>query len=144
MSDHSAMLLKFRAMAEALLRDREGLLRLVDEISGYAEEFRHELSSMAEDLHCLARLLRAWATGEYDEMPIHALLALTAFAIYIAVTLGGGPPGWLGKLASLVIELVVLKAIFRKVKHELDRFRVWERRALGERPPLLLVWSSAD
>jgi hypothetical protein len=144
MSDHSAILHRFRVLAQTLLHDREALLALVDEIVSYADEFQSECAAIGDELHCLARLLRAWALGEYDETPVHTLVGLTAVGLYIALLLGGGPPGWFGKVVSLGIELVVLKAIFRKVKRELDAYRTWERRMSGERPQILLVWSITD
>ena len=90
-----------------------------------ASSSKASLSEIWDDLMALIRLLRAWITGGYRDVPTNTMLLVTAAILYLVMPVDGVPdfvPA-LGFVDDVALILFVLKSI----RLELESFLSWER-----------------
>lgn len=117
-----------RRRAQRLARNPARLQSLLD----HAElKPRHALGTARDQLATLMRLLRAWLSSDYRELPLQAVIAATGAVLYFFLPLDLIPDFLPG--IGFVDDIAVILWASRQLAGELDRFRAWET---GEdRPP---------
>lgn len=121
--------------AGRLLRNKDKLLTLAsrgDHVVGGMET--GSTSGIAGEAKALLRLIRAYATGEYRDVPFETMVPVVAAMVYVVSPLDVIPefiPG-VGHLD----DAAVLTHAVKLVRGELDKFLAWEQET-GRRPPSL-------
>lgn len=99
-------------------------------------------AQIAEALDTAIRLLRAYARGDYRQIPYRSLLALTAGLVYF-VSPFDAIPDFLVTI-GFIDDLAVLTLVLRQIERDLSTFRAWQVHQHATRaPPLLLSLDSA-
>jgi uncharacterized membrane protein YkvA (DUF1232 family) len=136
----SQLLGRMRGRAGLILGNRERLLSL----AGRGEHLAGSttagtLGQLGDEMKVLLRLVRAYATGEYRQVPLESMLLIVAGVGYVVSPLDLIPdfvPG-----AGALDDLTVLSFVLGIVRRHLDEFLAWERRdaidiEVVERPAL--------
>ena len=110
--------------AVEILRQPRKLLDLADRA---AQKFLHlpePVSGLRETLSTSLRLVRAWASGSYREIPSASLVSIIAALVYF-VTPVDLVPDFIVAL-GLVDDAVLLGWVLKSVGRDIDRFLDWE------------------
>lgn len=134
----SAAATRYSASAQGhagrLLRNKDKLLSLAtrgDDVVGGMQT--GATSGVASEAKILLRLIRAYATGEYRDVPFETMVPVVAAVVYVVSPIDVIPefiPG-VGHLD----DAAVLNYALKSVRGELDKFLAWER-AAGRGPQL--------
>lgn len=120
--------------AGMLLQNKDKLLSLANRGDKFAGKIESgAMARVGDDLKTLLRLLRAYATGQYRDVPIQSMLLIVAAVIYVVSPLDLIPefvPG-IGGLDDLTVLTFALKV----VRTELDEFVAWEQDTRGDLQP---------
>lgn len=81
--------------------------------------------SAKEKFFVLGRLIKAYATGEYREVPWKTLLLIVAAVIYFVNPLDLVPD--IIPLTGLTDDFAVLLWVYNSVSNEIEKFLAWER-----------------
>lgn len=101
------------------------------------------LAQIAEALETAIRLLRAYASGSYRQIPYRSLLALTAGLVYFVSPLDAIPDFLV--TIGFMDDLAVLTLVLRQIEHDLSTFLAWEQQQHATvAPPLLLSLDSQN
>ena len=79
------------------------------------------LQRVREDLTTLVELLKAYATGDYRDVPMRSLLLIAAGTLYFVTPVDVIPDFLLG--IGYLDDLTVLTYVIGVVREEIDRFR---------------------
>jgi uncharacterized membrane protein YkvA (DUF1232 family) len=110
--------------ARKVLKDPEAVAQLAREATGKAEEHRGDLGGVFEDLQTLLRLARAYAKGDYRELPTSHIVAAVAAVIYFVSPIDAIPD--VVEFAGLIDDVAVLLFVVKLIADDLDAFRAWE------------------
>jgi uncharacterized membrane protein YkvA (DUF1232 family) len=114
----------FYRRAQHLLRHPEELLITLTSALGKAYAKRHVLYHVFEDFLLLFRLVRAWITGEYKDVPrktiFWAILAILYFLSPLDAIPDIFPGGYLDDIAFISF-------VLKRIKVDLDLFSGWEK-----------------
>lgn len=134
----SQLLGRMRGRAGMILNNRERLLALVSRGEHLAgSPAAGTVGQLGDEVKVLLRLVRAYATGEYREVPLESMLLIVAGLGYLVSPLDLVPdfvPG-----AGALDDLTVIGFVLGIVRRHLDEFVAWERRDaidVDERPAL--------
>ncbi len=116
---------RFKRKAEELLRNVPELYRLAVKAAKKADKNRHTIEKGWDDLTTLDRLVRAYAKGQYKEVPRQTIAVVVAAILYF-VSPFDVIPDFL-PLVGFVDDLRVLVFAVRGIKGDIDRFREWEK-----------------
>lgn len=106
-------------------------------IAAQALDRHPAFAGIADDLETSFRLLTAYGRGRYREVPYRSMLALAAGLIYLVWPLDAIPDFLVA--VGLVDDLAVLTLMIGQIRHDLARFRAWERdRYEAGGPPIAL------
>lgn len=112
--------------AAKMLRNKDKLLSLArrgDDVVGDMDS--GAMSGVSDEVRTLLRLIRAYATGEYRDVPFETMVPIVAAVIYVVSPIDLIPefiPG-VGGLDDLTVVTYAL----RLVRDQLDKFVAWER-----------------
>ncbi|MBI4612625.1 MAG: DUF1232 domain-containing protein [Planctomycetes bacterium] len=102
-------------------------LDLVDRASRKAEKHSKALARVMEDLSILFRLVKAWATGRYRQVPVRSIVLAIGAIVYFV-----GPidaiPDWIVALGYLD-DAAVIGWVVHSIREDLADFRAGEGRA---------------
>jgi len=124
-----------RQRAEALLQDPEKLKKLSQAATEKAQDKARDpgpLAGVWEHLTALIRLLRAYARGEYKEIPWGSMVLIVAAIIYFVNPFDLIPD--VIPFVGYVDDALVIGFVIRQIRTELDRFREWEARQQQAEP----------
>lgn len=82
-----------------------------------------------EKLFVLGRLIKAYATGEYREIPWKTMLIIVAAVIYFVNPLDLLPD--LIPVAGLTDDFGILIWVYTSLQTEIDKFILWEQSRIG-------------
>jgi uncharacterized membrane protein YkvA (DUF1232 family) len=82
-------------------------------------------SSAKEKFFVLGRLIKAYALGQYREVPWKTILLIVAAVVYFINPLDLVPD--IVPLTGLTDDFAVLLWVYNSVSNEIDRFLMWEK-----------------
>lgn len=122
----------FFRRAEHLLLHPDELLATLGKALAKAYARRKVLLSVFADLMVLFRFVRAWARGEFREVPrksvLWALFAIVYFLSPIDLIPDFLPGGYLD-------DMFVIAFVVKRIRADLDRFEAWELEKKKGSPP---------
>lgn len=104
--------------------DPDKLNDLLDKAASKANSKRGPLSEVWDSLMASLRLLRAYATGKYKDIPWGSLVAIIASIIYFVMPVDLIPDFILG--FGFIDDAALLGWIINSVKSDIDSFIEWE------------------
>lgn len=113
-----------RARAESIVRDPDKLSQLTERTSAMAGSRSEALTEVLDDLTTMIRLVRAYARGDYREIPLDNLVLIVAALVYVVSPLDFIPdviPG-----LGFTDDVAVVVWVVKKIRDELPAFRAWE------------------
>lgn len=113
-------IVRYLRLAERIIRDRrvDGLGQdASDKLAGVGGA----LQGVREDLITLIDLLRAWARGEYRDVPLRSIVIIVAGVLYFVTPLDFIPDFIFG--LGLLDDITVLTWVVSVLRDEIDRFR---------------------
>lgn len=105
--------------------ERPRLLRVATATFQKAKEHRAALSALWDDLMALARLVSAWARGEYTAVPWRSILMAIGALIYFLDPLDAIPdaiPGF-----GYIDDASVVALVAGALRTDIERFIRWEQ-----------------
>lgn len=114
---------RYLKLAEVLVRDRRlgSLGRDADDKMSSVGRSGATFKRVREDLATLVELLKAYATGEYRDVPSKSLLLVAAGILYFVTPIDVIPDFLLG--IGYLDDLTVLTYVIGIVRDEIERFR---------------------
>lgn len=85
--------------------------------------------SMKEKFYVFGRLIKAYATGRYRNIPWKTLLIVVAAVIYFVNPIDLLPD--LIPIAGLTDDFAILIWVYNSVNEEIDKFLTWEQVQIG-------------
>ena len=110
--------------ARRLLQHPDELLDLAKQAEGKA---RHLESGALAELKALLRLIRAYARGDYRNVPWQSMVIVVGAVVYLVSPLDFLPD--FIPVSGFLDDATVLGLALRKVQKEIDAFRAWEEEA---------------
>jgi uncharacterized membrane protein YkvA (DUF1232 family) len=110
--------------AKEALKDPKKARELGDEAEAKAGKHGIDLGGALGDLQTLIRLIRAYASNDYREVPTKTMVAAAAAVAYFVMPIDAIPdviPG-----AGYLDDTAVLYFVVRAIRRDLDDFRTWE------------------
>lgn len=114
---------KAQSRAAKLLEDQDALQRLAAEASDKGSQEDSRLKAVLEDIKTMARLVTAYAKGNYRDVPIEEMVIVVAALIYVISPIDLFPDAIPG---GLIDDVAVVAFVLKTVHEQLDRFRAWE------------------
>ena len=111
-------------------KDTDKLNDLLDEASQKADSKQGRLAEVWDSLMACLRLLRAYATGQYNDIPWVSLLSMIVAVIYFVMPVDLIPDFIL--TLGFVDDAALIGWIISSVKTDIDSFLQWEK----THPPL--------
>ena len=113
----------FEAVTKAgtLLNDRRALFSLIGSASAKIESSSGRIASIKNDLATVVELLKAWARGEYREVPWSTLLLGTGAVIYFVNPFDAIPD--ILPAAGLLDDASVIGFVLASAKNDIVKFR---------------------
>ena len=105
--------------------DADKLNDLLDEALQKADSKQGRLAEVWDSLMTCLRLLQAYATGQYKEIPWVSLLSIIAAVIYFVMPVDLIPDFILA--LGFVDDVALIGWIISTVKSDIDNFLQWER-----------------
>lgn len=124
--DAPAGLKRHAKRAEKIGRDENRLRRLLSEAGAKAAKSRDRLGDAWGELQTLFRLLKAWVTGQYRDVPWRVIVIAIAAVLYF-VNPFDLIPDFLG--IGLLDDIGVVAFAMSQMKDDLAAFREWEKAA---------------
>jgi uncharacterized membrane protein YkvA (DUF1232 family) len=82
-------------------------------------------AEVKEKFFTLGRMIKAYALGQYREVPWKTLLLIAAAVIYFVNPIDL-IPDWIPAL-GLTDDLGILMMVYKSAQHEVDKFLAWEK-----------------
>lgn len=110
--------------AKAILKDKERLEGVLREAVVKADRNKSKIRRVWSQLKALARMIRAWAKGEYRRVPASTLVAAAAALVYFL-----NPfdlvPDFLP--VGLIDDALFIGWVLTAIQTDLEKFLDWER-----------------
>ena len=119
-----------KASAADYARDPARLQGLLDRAKRKARAQQRRLAGVWDALMAAMRLLRAYARGDYRDIPWSSLLSIIATVIYFVTPLDLIPDFLLA--FGLLDDAALIGWILNSLKGDIDRFVDWERAQSGD------------
>lgn len=123
--EKSSFFVSARRRAGKYLDNPNKLNTLLERAWKKTEDRRGQLAEVWDSLQACLRLLRAWAGGNYREIPWDSLVAIAAAVIYFVMPVDMIPDFILA--LGLIDDVALLSWILASVKTDVDRFIAWEK-----------------
>jgi len=107
-----------------LVQDPEQLGKLVQEADAKAQAHQSRLGAFWDELKTLLRLLRAYVTGRYRDVPWKTLLAAAGAVLYFL-----NPFDLIADFIyafGFVDDALVVGLVLASIRRDLERFTAWE------------------
>ena len=127
--EHSSSYRDAKANAADYARDPARLQSLLDRAKRKARAQQRRLAEVWDALMAAMRLLRAYARGDYRDIPWASLLSIIAAVIYFVAPLDLIPDFLLA--FGLIDDVALIGWILSSLKGDIDRFVDWERACGG-------------
>ncbi|MDH3221313.1 MAG: YkvA family protein [Gammaproteobacteria bacterium] len=113
-------------------RNPKKLFALLDRAARKAVAAKVPLAEIRESLQASIRLLRAYANGQYRDLPWESLVSIIASIVYFVMPLDLIPDFILA--FGLIDDAALLGWILSSVKKDIDRFVEWEKSGTLDAP----------
>jgi uncharacterized membrane protein YkvA (DUF1232 family) len=113
-------------------RNPKKLFALLDRATRKAVAAKVPLAEIRESLQASIRLLRAYANGQYRDLPWESLVSIIASIVYFVMPLDLIPDFILA--FGLIDDAALLGWILSSVKKDIDRFVEWEKSGTLDAP----------
>ncbi|MGA2330116.1 MAG: YkvA family protein [Bryobacteraceae bacterium] len=120
---------RFFKRATAIVKNPGKVLDELTKADAKAENKSNLIKKFIEDLKLLIRLVRAWAKGDYKDVPITTIILSVAAIIYFVSPIDA-IPDWI-PVIGYVDDAAVVAFVIASIKNDLDAFREWEKRQGG-------------
>jgi uncharacterized membrane protein YkvA (DUF1232 family) len=119
---------RFRKHASELVKNPGKVLDELAKADKKAERQGNKIKTFMEDLKSLVRLVRAWAKGEYKEIPVLSIILAVAAIIYF-VSPVDAIPDWI-PVVGYIDDAAVVGFVIYSIKGDLEDFHEWEKKKL--------------
>ncbi len=116
-----------REQAQHLSREPGRAADLARRATDRATRFQGRLGEGLDDLRALARLVGAWARGEYRQVPVASIVAALGALIYFLMPLDAIPDFIVAM--GFMDDLAVAARVVHHIRSDLADFRAWEESA---------------
>jgi uncharacterized membrane protein YkvA (DUF1232 family) len=123
-----------RRRAEQYASDPRKLLDLAREAAEKARASDGPLGKVWDELATLLRMLRAYATGEYREVPWKTLVLVIGAVVYFVVPFDLVPDFIAG--VGLLDDAAVIAWTVKSVRGDVASFCIWEEKRGANREPV--------
>ncbi len=126
--------------AESLLKDAAGLGAILQNAITKADKNRSVLKKVWEDLTTLFRLVRAWLTGKYRDVPWQSILFAVAAIVYFVnpFDLIPDPIPFFG----FIDDSSVIGFVLYSISGDIKKFQEWEKNRPAD--PLKMEAAESD
>ena len=107
--------------ANGILRDSNSLNELVSKASNEIDSGKKRVLSIQNDFKALISMLKAWASGEYREVPVVTIVLIAGALIYFVNPLDAVPD--MIPAAGLVDDATVIGFVIASIKQDLAKFK---------------------
>ena len=115
----------YRAKAKEYVRDPAKLEELASSARSKAGNSpSSRIRELGDQIKLLGRLIRAYARGEYRDIPLGSIVMVVAGVLYFVTPIDLIPDAMPG--AGLLDDATILAFVLARLDHELVRFRAWE------------------
>ncbi len=121
-----------RKRAAGYANDPDRLRVLLDQAWDKLARRGRALAEVRDTLKTMLRLLRAYAAGQYREIPWRSLLTLIGAVVYFVMPFDVIPDFILG--IGLLDNIAVIGWTLTAIKSDIDRFTTWEKTQSGSNP----------
>ena len=111
-------------VARRVMKKRFRVLGLVHDAYSKMADNEDALGRIKEDLVGMLRLIRAWATRDYDRVPWRSILYAVAAIIYLVNPADAIPDALAG--IGFVDDVAVITAVAKAIQKDLQQFREWD------------------
>ncbi|HUR36399.1 MAG TPA: YkvA family protein [Terriglobales bacterium] len=101
--------------------------QLAEEALAKAEKNKGKLNKVWADISAMIRLIKAWAKGNYREIPWRSVSLAIAALLYLISPLDG-MPDFIPAL-GLIDDVFVISWVMRGIQKDLEKFILWEQSA---------------
>ena len=123
--ERSSFFKSARQRALEYVKNPGKLNSLLDQAWKKTEARRDQLGEIRDSFRACLRLLRAWASGNYREIPWDSLVAIAAAVIYFVMPVDMIPDFILS--LGLIDDVALFTWILSSVKNDVDHFIEWEK-----------------
>lgn len=119
--------------ASRILGKKAKFIPLITKLTLKMKEVRWQeikRADVKEKVYVVGRLLKAYATGSYREIPWKPLLLITAATIYFINPIDLIPD--LLPVLGLTDDIGILISVYASVNAEIDKFLTWEKSQVKE------------
>ncbi|HSA59106.1 MAG TPA: DUF1232 domain-containing protein [bacterium] len=113
-----------KSKAQAALKDKKVLNSLLYEATVKADANKGRIRSLWSNLKALARMVRAWAGGQYSDVPWRSLVAALAALIYFVNPFDLIPDFLIVGLAD---DALFVGWVLASIQTDLSKFLLWEK-----------------
>jgi uncharacterized membrane protein YkvA (DUF1232 family) len=110
--------------AHAILQEKERLETFLKQASAKADRNKSRIRRLWADVKSLARMIRAWAKGDYRRVPVSTLVSAAAALLYFL-----NPfdlvPDFLP--VGLIDDALFIGWVLTAIQSDLEKFLVWEK-----------------
>ena len=118
------VLRRFTAAAATTAADKRSMTALLRRAVSKSEKEKGLLSEVWDELTAFLRLLRAWVTGRYKQVPWRTIVLIVGAIAYFVSPIDA-IPDWI-PLAGFVDDIYVLRLVVRATRADVQRYRAWE------------------
>lgn len=116
---------KAQRKAKNIVGDQKQVETTVGKAEKYIYKHKGKLDKVIDDLDTFIRLLRAWISGKYKDVPVTTIILIIAAIIYVLNPFDLIPdfiPG-----VGFIDDALVIALVLRSTLNDIEKFREWER-----------------
>lgn len=115
---------KMKHKAEEVMDDPDQVKKVAESAWDKAKELKKPLAQVWQQLKSMIRLIRAWISGEYKDVPTTSVIAIIAGLMYLLSPVDL-IPDFIPVLGYLD-DIFVLGVVFTQVAKDIHNFEAWE------------------
>lgn len=116
---------RFKKRATEIIKNPGKVLDELSKADTKVENHRNEVKKFVEDLKTLIRLVRAWAKGEYTEIPTTTVILVVAAITYFVSPIDA-IPDWI-PIFGYLDDAGVIAVTIRSFGGDIADFQSWEK-----------------
>lgn len=116
---------KTQKTAEEFAKDKEKTAHLIDEALKKAKKNKGILAKVWDDLMTMIRMVRAWCTGKYKDVPWETIVAALVAIVYFVNPFDLIPD--FIPFVGYLDDAAIIALIVSSIHNQLDNFREWEK-----------------
>lgn len=110
--------------ARATIYDYPALEKVFERGMAKFDKEKARLNSVLEELSTLLRLLKAWATRSYTEVPVRTMVLVVGAVLYFLLPFDFIPDFILG--VGFLDDITVITFVVQSVRKDIEKFQQWE------------------